>query len=308
MTLLQASGLRIQSAGGRTLIDGLNMQLERDAVALVGRNGVGKSTLLRVLSGADAPARGRVRGERALLVPQQLAGGLSPGERRRYHLDLAFRQEPALLLLDEPSRDLDEAGVRWLRQRLSAFDGGLVVASHREAILELFEHFFVVEEEGCRYFAGTFLQLKYDLDARRRRAERRFVAQLKDLEASEVRHERILRRRRRKKNLGRLHELGRNPSRGQLGAKTSYAQESQGRAAKIRNHRQGKLRARAALFRQALQVNLPLSRLLKAPGPNPSPAIRLQQISLRRGEAHLRDVSFQIAQHRVAITGPNGAG
>ena len=46
--------------GGRTLLRGLSFALDADVVAIVGPNGVGKTTLLRAMAGALAPAAGRI--------------------------------------------------------------------------------------------------------------------------------------------------------------------------------------------------------------------------------------------------------
>ena len=69
--LLELSDVTIVTPAGRPLFDGLRMRIGRERVALVGRNGVGKSTLLAVLAGDLDPHRGRVtaRGERRY-VPQ----------------------------------------------------------------------------------------------------------------------------------------------------------------------------------------------------------------------------------------------
>ena len=61
MTLLHLTDVTIVAPGGRPLFDGIRMQLGRERVALVGRNGVGKSTLLAVLSGLLRPNSGRVQ-------------------------------------------------------------------------------------------------------------------------------------------------------------------------------------------------------------------------------------------------------
>ncbi len=96
MTLLLAQGLRL-SHGGAPLFSGLDFSLEPgERVALVGRNGSGKSSLLRVLAGVDAPDAGQVRrGERCVLgllpqeVPRDLVGRVADvvtealGEERR---------------------------------------------------------------------------------------------------------------------------------------------------------------------------------------------------------------------------------
>src|SRR5689334_6372437 len=75
--LLEAHALTIETVEGRTLVRDLFLQLGRERVAVVGRNGVGKSTLLEVLAGRLAATRGRLvcRGRR-LLVPQHLVSNV----------------------------------------------------------------------------------------------------------------------------------------------------------------------------------------------------------------------------------------
>lgn len=311
-TILRASKLRIETDEGRVLFRNLNLTLERESVALVGRNGAGKSTLLRILAGELLPGGGEVecRGSRAFVRQRLQRSERSPGEARRARLEEALEDAPELLLLDEPTRDLDAKGIAWLRDGLASWKGALLVVSHRRAMLSLFEHFFVVEESGCRYFSGSFEALKADFNRRRRVEEQRYATRLKQFEASERRNETIVRRRRRKKNLGRLHELGRNPSRAQLGAKTSYAQESQGRAAKTRAQRTANERAKGETLRRALTVELPLSLVLpQLPEERAQANIALTNVSLSRGGTLLfRDVNLTLRRERVAIVGANGAG
>ena len=59
--LLELSDVTIVAPGGRPLFDGIRMQVGHERVALIGRNGVGKSTLLAVLAGETEPHGGRVR-------------------------------------------------------------------------------------------------------------------------------------------------------------------------------------------------------------------------------------------------------
>ena len=70
----------------------LDLRIEREHVALVGRNGVGKSTLLAILSGISEPDAGRViaRGPRHFVAQtDQRTQPLSLGERRRADLQSA---------------------------------------------------------------------------------------------------------------------------------------------------------------------------------------------------------------------------
>ena len=69
--LLHMRGATLALPGGRVLFEGLSLSLSREHVALVGRNGVGKSTLLAALSGAVPHERVR-RAGRSHFVPQAL--------------------------------------------------------------------------------------------------------------------------------------------------------------------------------------------------------------------------------------------
>ena len=68
MTLLHAAGLGL-SYGSRTIFDGLTLTIEEgERVGLVGVNGSGKSSLMRMLARAAAPDRGEVQLRRGALV------------------------------------------------------------------------------------------------------------------------------------------------------------------------------------------------------------------------------------------------
>ena len=72
------------------------------------------------------------------------APSLSRGEMRKVHLLAALLERPELLLVDEPTEDLDARGVAWLLDWLPRWSGGLVVVSHDRRLLRHFQHFFVL--------------------------------------------------------------------------------------------------------------------------------------------------------------------
>lgn len=314
--VLRATQLWLDAPGGRPLLRDLEICIEcGERVALVGRNGVGKSSLLEVLAGADEPRRGRVlRSGRTLLVRQDLRGSdavtLSPGERRRRALEDACRQRPELLLLDEPTRDLDSAGVAWLVDELRASRAALVVVTHDRRLLRHFRQFFVIAEAGCRAFAGSFDELLRDMERHDAEGALRYARHLSRLLDQEQHTARVRSRRERKKNVGRIRELGRCPARIRLNGKRSYKQVSQGTRAVLQRDRISRMREWVQATRRALSVTLPLTAVLPVlPEESDEPLVIARGVSARAGSRVLfAGIDLKLRRERVAVTGPNGSG
>jgi ATPase subunit of ABC transporter with duplicated ATPase domains len=311
--VIRTRDLCIDAPGGRALFQDLQLSLEvGDRVALVGRNGVGKSTLLEVLAGELAPTRGLVtRYGQCRLVSQALPGttSRSPGQCRRDALAAALEAEPDLLLLDEPTRDLDEVSVEWLSSRLKRFRGALVVVSHDRRVLSKFEDFFVAAESGARHYHGTWTEILAQLESERVAEEERYCRRLEQLSEREQHNDTLLRRRAQKKNLGRLHELRRCPARAKLNAKRGYAQVSQGRRAGLQAARIEEARSWVKTARRALAVNLPLQLQVPELPPESTTVIHLDLVSAHAGGRRLFEhVSLTLSRQRLAVLGPNGSG
>ena len=102
MGSLQVSHLRWARPGGDTLFDDVSFRVgDGDHVALVGANGVGKTTLLRIIGGDLAGADGTVAIDGRLAVMPQLVGSIRDGTTIRQLLlsfaPTAVRQEPRQL-------------------------------------------------------------------------------------------------------------------------------------------------------------------------------------------------------------------
>lgn len=351
-TTVEIRNLSVETAGGRPLFRDLWLSLGHERVAMVGRNGVGKSTLLRILAGETAAAPGsRVARVSPVLVrqdpsPEEVARAVrwlndrsredpslaraiarelaeagaalpagsevprSRGEGRKLLLVAARLSGSELLLLDEPTEGLDEIGVAWLCRWLRTWDRGAVVVTHHRGLLRGFDDFFVVAESGCSHVAGGFAALERRLVDENEARERQYVRTLTALAAEEQRHEQVCRRRARKKNVGRLHELDRCTSRMRLNAKRASAQVTQGRAAKIREARIGAARGWARATRRALAVTLPLE--LPAPtlgAGDGQDVLTLTEVGVVvDGRRLCAGVDLRVQRERIGVVGPNGAG
>ena len=95
-------------------------------------------------------------------------GQLSGGERRRLQLLQILARRPNVLLLDEPSNDLDLNTISVLEEYLTdTFEGCLIVVSHDNFFVNrVAEHLFVFEGDGIvRDFQGSYTEyVQYRLD------------------------------------------------------------------------------------------------------------------------------------------------
>ena len=99
---------------------------------------------------------------------QKFVKDLSGGERGRLHLALTLKQGANLLLLDEPSNDLDVETLRALEEALLDFAGCAVVISHDRWFLDrVATHILAYEDPSeINFFAGNYTE--YEEDRRER--------------------------------------------------------------------------------------------------------------------------------------------
>ena len=117
--------------GGPSILENVSLSISKGLrAALTGRNGEGKSTLMKVISGELEPDTGeivRAPGLKTVYVSQAVPSdrpgdeafnALSGGKRRRRILEDALLSKPDLLLLDEPTNHLDIEAIDWLEGML----------------------------------------------------------------------------------------------------------------------------------------------------------------------------------------------
>ncbi len=99
---------------------------------------------------------------------QKLVKDLSGGERGRLQLAMTLKQGANVLLLDEPSNDLDVETLRALEEALLSFPGSAIVISHDRWFLDrVATHILAYEDDShVEFFAGNFTE--YEEDRRRR--------------------------------------------------------------------------------------------------------------------------------------------
>ncbi len=166
-----ANRLRYVHPDGSVLFEGLTFSAPLARYGLIGPNGTGKTTLLRLITRELEPSGGelRVTGSTAYLPQREDTGAgepLSGGEQMRARLAQLLAGDPVWLLLDEPTNHLDREGRAALFALLDRWRGGAIVASHDRELLGRVEHIFELSSLGLRSYGGG-----YDLYLERRRLE-----------------------------------------------------------------------------------------------------------------------------------------
>lgn len=136
--------------GGPSVLENVTLSVDRGLrAALTGRNGEGKSTLMKVMAGELEPDTGEIVRANNLktiyvsqAVPADIPGddefnSLSGGKRRRRILEEAFLAKPDLLLLDEPTNHLDFDAIDWLEGMIRRLrDSAVIIVTHDRRFLK----------------------------------------------------------------------------------------------------------------------------------------------------------------------------
>jgi energy-dependent translational throttle protein EttA len=218
--------------GERMLINDLSFNVPRGSiVGIIGGNGAGKTTFLRMLVGQEQPDSGSItlgdtvnlayvdqsrdslkgentvwqeisEGQDTLKIgnyevasrayvgrfnfkgndQQKLVRELSGGERNRVHLAKLLKRGANVVMLDEPTNDLDVETLRALEEALLAFPGTVIVVSHDRWFLDrIATHILAFEGDSEVVFhEGNYSD--YEEDRKKRKG---------DMEPTRVKYKRL---------------------------------------------------------------------------------------------------------------------
>lgn len=139
-------------------------------IAIMGRNGSGKSSLLKLLSGVMESYEGEIKRPNDLVlayVPQivdDYRSQLSGGQAFNRALTTALSCSPNLLLLDEPTNHLDKANRRALFKLLDAYRETLIIVSHDPQLLrQTVDTLWHIENGRIHIFSGNYDDYYHEL-------------------------------------------------------------------------------------------------------------------------------------------------
>jgi ATPase subunit of ABC transporter with duplicated ATPase domains len=368
------SNLAWSTPDGKALFTDLTLTFGPERCGLVGRNGVGKTTLLRLIAGELAPQAGRlvVEGRIALLrqtvqvaphetladlfgVREGLAvlaraeagqasehdlahadwtlearmaealarlgldappatplAALSGGQRTRAGLAALVFAEPDLLILDEPTNNLDREGRAAVAELLAGWRAGALVVSHDRELLEAMDAIVELTPLGAARYGGGW-------SAWRARKALELAAAEGELADAEKRLAELARtaqasaeRKARKDGAGRRKAARGDAPKILLGMMKERSEVTGADQARLAERRRGQAQAAAAAARERIEILQPMSAALPPTGLAAGrEVLKIDRVTAgyRPGQPVLQDFSLAITgPERIALTGPNGAG
>ncbi|OGE31894.1 hypothetical protein A2631_02090 [Candidatus Daviesbacteria bacterium RIFCSPHIGHO2_01_FULL_44_29] len=167
--------------GDKVILDGVSFVVsEKQKVGLIGPNGLGKSTIFKIIRGAEEPDKGSVsivneivgylpqvisfsedatvesflrkelkddwelykidyvlsRVSLGNIIKSQLVSTLSGGQKTKLGIARVLLEEPSVMLLDEPTNNLDTETLNWLEGFIKSFKGSILLVSHDRTFLD----------------------------------------------------------------------------------------------------------------------------------------------------------------------------
>jgi ATPase subunit of ABC transporter with duplicated ATPase domains len=367
--------LSCSTPDNQPLFTGLDLSFGNHRTGLIGRNGIGKSTLLRIVAGLIHPASGSVTiqgsigmleqsvqvtpqttiadqlgmadalarlyrlergdgsiddaGEADWSLPGRVETALkqvglpayeadrpldtlSGGQRTRLALARLILTAPDIILLDEPTNNLDADGRQAVVDLLHHWRGAAVVVSHDRNLLRQMDAIVELTTLGARTYGGN-----WDHYAERKALE--LASAEHDLATSERKVadidrklQAVAEKKARKDGAGKRKAAKGDIPKIMLGGMKENSENTSGESARLANRLRNDAAEAASEARSNVEILTPLSVTLTPTG-LPAGRTVLQADALTgRPDSTIpitRDLSLQIVgPERVAITGPNGSG
>lgn len=319
--------------GDRLLFECGSLRIyEGERIAITGVNGCGKTTLLNILAGVSPADGGEAVINGSVSYAAQLdegfaqgatAGGafpglisaefnaaeeylahLSGGEKNRYRISAALERARDILILDEPTSNLDMRAIEILEEKLKEFRGTLIIVSHDRTLLQkICGRVIEIENSRINDFDCGYLEYEYQKKLIFERAEFEYydyLSEKKRIERAIVdKKQKSREMRKTPKRMGnseaRLHTRGINSKKKKIDG-----------AAEALKSRLGQLEVKEKPYRPGkVKISVPEYGRVHARA-----VVSCDNLGKNFGEKIIfEDARFEIpAYAKTALIGPNGCG
>lgn len=178
-----------------------------DRIGIVGKNGVGKTTFLKILIGEEEVDEGEIylstsysyvsqmdevqediniNAFTKIKTPKKYYSHLSGGEKNRFKISSALCKERNLIIADEPTANLDKEGIDEFINAVNNNSSSLLLVSHDRKVLDALCNIIVEIEDGkIGVYKGnysTYIELKKEEKKRKEVEYRKYILEKERLE------------------------------------------------------------------------------------------------------------------------------
>ncbi|MDR1689284.1 MAG: ATP-binding cassette domain-containing protein [Clostridiales bacterium] len=283
-------------------------------IAIIGNNGSGKSSLLKIISGALQPSEGKILNNENIVfgyVPQLVYEyeNLSGGQKFNKALSAAFALRPDALLLDEPTNHLDLKNRKSLLKMLEHYKETLIIVSHdAELLRSVIDTFWHIDNGKITVFSGKFDDYKNELFRKRQNLEYELAVLQKEKKEN---HKALMKEQERSKKSkergGKFVEQKKwLPAVGD--SKQNSAEKASGRNKESINEKRGSINEQLSALRIPEILKPKFSLTAKDIGSKTILSLSGASAGYA-GKTVLRDVTLSVSGGgHIAITGDNGSG
>jgi ATPase subunit of ABC transporter with duplicated ATPase domains len=272
---------------------------------------------LALLDEDDWSLEARVEGELHRLGLDHLAldrpmASLSGGETTRVVLAALFLRRPDLIILDEPTNNLDRESRRALYGAVADWPGGLLVISHDRELLALMDRIIELAPQGVRVYGGNYDLYVAQRDAEAAAARRELGDSVKHLRKTRRDAQAARERQERRNSRGKkLRDTGSQPM-SALNAMQEKSEKTTARLADTHALRVDDARAALEAARERAEERAELNITLAAVEvPAGKTVLEIEDLTFAHpgGRPLLRDFNLRlVGPERVALVGDNGSG
>ncbi len=346
--LINLRDISFETKPGVFLFKNLTLSLNKEKTGLVGKNGVGKTTLIRLIIGELKPVSGIIeRQTHIAYLPQDYQinmelsvartlktekehealralaqiglqhiqldrpmNSLSGGERTRVVLASLLIQEARFLILDEPTNNLDQEARQAVYNLIQRWKGGLLVISHDRTLLNFMDRIVELSDKELKIYGGNYEMYVEQKGLEEEALQRQLSDAEREVKKVKRQAQATKERQQKRSSHGKKVAPDLGLPKAVLNEMRKHAQETSGKLKKIH---EDKINDASDKMKKAREAISPDNRievdLSQTKIPNSKLVAEFENVGFSYNKPLLDEFNLIIyGPERVAINGPNGSG